>query len=132
MTRTFVIPRADLPEAFGLTQTVGTMTAARAKEFVKNVRARMASCEERDPGAEVEQLDTAADAQTDRTIWRVTSELSDNESVTYLMAITRDGNRVGQIGFLPAPGAFMEADDFIALTKRTAARLPQLPHRKRG
>ncbi len=132
MTRTFVIPRADLPEAFGLTQTVGTMTEARAKEFVRTVRARMASCEERDPGAEVEQLDTASDAQTDRTIWRVTSELSDNESVTYLMAVTRDGNRVGQIGFLPAPGAFMEADDFIALTKRTAARLPQLPRPKRG
>ncbi len=132
MTRTFVIPRADLSEAFGLTQTVGTMTEARAKEFVKTVRTRMASCEERDPGAEVEQLDSASDARTDRTIWRVTSELSDNESVTYLMAITRDGNRVGQVGFLPAPGAFMEADDFIALAKRTAARLPQLPRQKRG
>ncbi len=132
MTRTFVIPRADLPEAFGLTQTVGTMPEARAKEFVKNVRGKMASCEERDPGAEVEQLDTMSNAHADRTIWRVTSELSDNESVTYLMAITRNGNRVGQIGFLPAPGAFMEADDFVALAKRTTARLPQLPRPKRG
>lgn len=132
MTRTFVIPRDDLPQAFGLTQTVGSMREARAKEFVKDVRARLASCEERDLGAEVEQLDTASTADTDRTIWRVTSELSDNETVTYLMSITRHGNKVGQIGFLPAPGAFMEADDFIALAKRTASRLPQLPGPKRG
>ncbi|HEX6150044.1 hypothetical protein [Nocardioides sp.] len=131
MTRTFVIPRAGLPEAFGLTQTVGTMKEARAQEFVKSVRARMASCEERDPGAEVEQLESSSDARTDLTIWRVTSELSDERSVTYLMAIARDRTRVGQVGFVPAPGAFIEAGDFAWLSKRAAIRLPHLPRPRR-
>ena len=130
MTRTFVIPRAELPRAFGLTETVGTMTEARAKAFVATVRDRMASCEERDLGAEVEQIESSSDDRTDLTIWRVTSELSDDESVTYLMAIVRDGSGVAQVGFLPAPGAFMDAADFASLAKRATLRLPHLPKPK--
>ncbi len=38
VTRTFVIPGSKLPVQFGLTETVGTMRAARAKAFVEEIR----------------------------------------------------------------------------------------------
>ena len=38
VTRTFVIPESKLPAQFGLTETVGTMPAERAKAFVEEIR----------------------------------------------------------------------------------------------
>ena len=127
MTRTFVIPRAGLPEAFGLTETVGTLSEQQAETFVQTVRDRMASCEERDPGAEVEQLETFREGDTELAVWRVTSELSDEQTVTYLMGIARVGTAVGQVGFVPAPGVTMEQGEFIALVRRAGDRLGYLP-----
>ena len=127
MTRTFVIPRAGLPEAFGLTETVGTLSTPAARTFVQTVRDRMASCENRDLGAEVEQLETFREGDTELAVWRVTSELTDKQTVTYLMGIARVGTAIGQVGFVPAPGVFMEASEFTALVRRAGDRLGYLP-----
>jgi hypothetical protein len=127
MTRTFVIPRAGLPEAFGLTETVGTLSKPAARTFVQTVRDRMASCENRDLGAEVEQLETFREGDTELAVWRVTSELTDKQTVTYLMGIARVGTAIGQVGFVPAPGVFMEAGEFTSLVRRAGDRLGYLP-----
>lgn len=127
MTRTFVIPRAGLPEAFGLTETVGTLSKPAARTFVQTVRDRMASCENRDLGAEVEQLETFREGDTELAVWRVTSELTDEQTVTYLMGIARVGTAIGQVGFVPAPGVFMEASEFTTLVRRASDRLGYLP-----
>jgi hypothetical protein len=127
MTRTFVIPRAGLPQSFGLTETVGTLSKKRAKTFVQTVRDRMASCERRDLGAEVEQLETFRDGSTELAVWRVTSEVTDDQTVTYLMGIARVGTAIGQVGFVPAPGVFMEQAEFTALVRRATDRLGYLP-----
>ena len=94
---------------------------------MQTVRDRMASCEERDLGAEVEQLETFREGDTELAVWRVTSELSDEQTVTYLMGIARVGTAVGQVGFVPAPGVSMEQSEFTALVRRASDRLGYLP-----
>jgi hypothetical protein len=127
VTRTFLVPRAKLPAAFGLTETVGTMPEARAKAFVGTIRDRMASCPDRDLGSDVSSITTIATGSTDLSLWRVTSEVSDDQTVTYLMGIIRRGERVGQVGFVPAPGVSMQPGAFDALLRRALARLEYLP-----
>ena len=39
----------------------------------------------------------------DLTVWHVTTEISDDQSVDYLMGVVRDGTSVAQVGFVPAP-----------------------------
>lgn len=131
VTRTFLIPQAKLPAAFGVTETVGTLPEERAREFVRTIRDRMASCEDRDPGSEVSQLTSVATEHHDLSIWRVSMELTDHQTVTYLMGIARDGTAVGQVGFVSAKGLTMPPGAFDALVRRASARLQYLPGPKR-
>lgn len=131
VTRTFLVPQAKLPAAFGLTETVGRMSEEQARDFVADVRDRMASCSDRDAGSEVASLASDSSKDVDLSLWRVTSEVTDDETVTYLMGIVRSGGTVGQVGFVPGGGAFIEADDFDALVRRALARLDDLPRKRR-
>ena len=47
-------------------------------------------------------------------------------TVTYLMAILRDGPRVAQVGFIAAPKADLDSDAFVALARRALDRLGEL------
>lgn len=131
MTRTFLVPGADVPPAFGITETVASMSPDRAKEFVKTVRGRMASCPDRDPGSDVAPLASFSDGDRDMSLWRVTTELSDNETVTYLMGIVRVGSSVGQVGFVPTREVVMQPGAFDTLVRRAMARLAYQPAPKR-
>ncbi len=131
VTRTFLVPQAKLPAAFGLTETVGSMPEGRAQAFVDDVRARMASCSDRDLGSKIQSLANDQSRDSDLSLWRVTSEVSDDETVTYLMGIVRRGGTVGQVGFVPGGGVYIEAEDFDALVRRAMARLDDLPRKYR-
>ncbi len=131
VTRTFLIPQAKLPAAFGLTETVGQMSQARARSFVEGVRDKVASCSDRDAGSDVVGLASDSTAARDVSLWRITSEVSDDETVTYLMGIVRTGGAVGQIGFVPTRGVTVAPDDFDALVRRALARLEDLPRTER-
>ena len=131
-TRTFLVPGAKLPAQFGLTQTVGLLpTAAQARAFVDGVRKRMAGCPERDLGTDVAQVVDLRDGPTDIAAWQVTTEISDQRSVQYLMALVRTGGAVGQIGFVPAEGVTIARDDFVALAERAVQRLRPLAKQRR-
>jgi hypothetical protein len=131
MTRTYLVPGADVPAAFGITETVASMPTDRAKTFVRTVRERMASCPDRDAGSEVTALTSFSDGDRDLSLWRVTTEVSDNETVTYLMGIIRDGTAVGQVGFVPTRDVVMQPGAFDALARRAMARLAFQPAPKR-
>lgn len=131
ITRTFLIPDARLPAAFGLTETVGTLPEKKARNFVATIRKRMASCTDRDLGSDVEQLSSTSSAARDVSIWRVTSEVSDDQTVTYLMGVARVGTAVGQVGFVPGRNATLGAGPFESLMWRAVARLKYLPRPKR-
>ena len=53
VTRTFVIPDADLPDEFGLTETVGALPAKQATASSRTCGKSLAGCAERDLGTDV-------------------------------------------------------------------------------
>ncbi len=131
-TRTFVIPDAELPDEFGLTETVGALPAKQAAGFVEEVRTSLGSCARRDLGTEVTPGPRADDDERALTIWHLTTELSDKRSLTYSMAILRDGTSVGQLSFVEAPDVSMSTGDFETLAYRALDRLGELPAPRRG
>ncbi len=126
-TRTFVIPEADLPQEFGLTETVASLPAARAQALVAQVRNRLAGCSERDLNTSVKRIEQRDKGSTSLSAWRLDIDVTDNRTVTFWMAILRDGTSVGQLGFLPATKADMEPGAFLALAQRSLDRLGRLP-----
>ncbi len=130
-TRTFVIPNAKLPDEFGLTETVGALPAKKAAGFVEEVRSQLGSCARRDLGTEVTVKHKSDDEDRALTIWHLTTELSDKESLTYSMAIMRNGTSVGQLSFVEAPDVTMAPGDFETLAYRALDRLGELPSPRR-
>lgn len=127
LTRTFLVPEANLPAEFGLTQSVGTMAAKRAKAFVAEIRQRLARCEDRQIGTDVTQLRDVQRGDTDLTVWRVTTEVTDERSISFLMGIVRDGASVSQVGFVPVKGVDIPEGDFVLLVQRALDRLDAMP-----
>jgi hypothetical protein len=125
-TRTFLVPEADLPDTFGLTQTVGSLPRRAAEAFMTRTRQRMAACEEENLGTEVFRVAHEGGDRTELDAWRLTVEVSDKQAVTYLMGVVRRGGAVSQVGFTPTPRARMEPDDFVALLERARDRLAYL------
>ncbi|WP_426246973.1 hypothetical protein [Nocardioides sp. LHG3406-4] len=126
LTRTFLFPAVDKANEFGLTETVGMWSQSRARTFVKDVRERVGRCAENAFGTEVRQLRHVAGAKTDVTAWNISTQISDKDSVEFLMAIIRSGDTVAQVGFVPSRAMSMERADFLALVDRALSRLPRL------
>lgn len=123
-TRTFVILEAGLPNEFGITETMGRLPNDKAaKAFVKGVRDRMSSCADDDLTVTVTHLGHRAGAREEVTWWRVETEVSDTRTLTQLMAVTRRGNHVAQIGFTPTRNNTLASGGFDALAVRAMKRL---------
>ena len=122
-TRTFLIPEAELPVEFGLTETVGTLPAPQARAFVSTIRRKMSTCADRELGTEVFTASSRASTAEELAVWHVTVEVSETRSVKYYMAVARTGGQVLQLGFIPAPGVEMDRGAFLALAERGLQRL---------
>ncbi|UAL28713.1 hypothetical protein K8W59_12695 [Nocardioides rotundus] len=127
LTRAFVIPGARLPAEFGLTQTVGTLPAPRAAAFFGGIRDRVLACDGRNLGTEVEQLAGSGQGPRELVVWRLLIEISDQETVPYLMGIARNGTAVTQIGFYPSGNRTMGPEAFTSLVQRAQERLRLMP-----
>lgn len=132
VTRTFLIPDGKLPDQFGLTQTVGSLPAKKADAFVESIRAELARCSEKHMGTEVTPVEQVDAKDHDVAVWHVTTEISDDESVDYLMGVVRDGTSVSQIGFVPAPEVGFVPGDFLFIVERALARLEAMPPPKKS
>jgi DNA-directed RNA polymerase specialized sigma24 family protein len=132
VTRTFLVPGAKLADQFGLTETVGSLPEAQARAFVARVRDRMAACPDKAMGTDVDRVSELVAKHRDLTVWHVTTEISDNQTVTYLMAVMRDGTSVAQVGFVPDPGSSLPPGAFPALAQRALERLDAMPPPKTG
>ncbi len=129
-TRSMLIPNAALPRRFGVSETVGRFgSVAGARDFVKTIRSRMAGCEERDLSADLDQLYTQSSKRSDVTIWHLVTEIADETTIDYFVALVRRDRVVSQISFIPAPKASLPAGAFHALALRALARLENLPAR---
>jgi DNA-directed RNA polymerase specialized sigma24 family protein len=122
-TRSFLVPGGQMSAAFGITETVGRLPDARAKVFVDDVRSKLASCSDRELGTKVFRLASAPSM----TAWRVRTEISDKQTVTFDMGIVRSGGAVAQVGFVPDPRHTMTTEQFLALVRRAGQRLAAMP-----
>jgi DNA-directed RNA polymerase specialized sigma24 family protein len=129
-TRTFVIPRAKLPTEFGLTQSVGSLPGKRAAALVERVRSQLSDCDALNTN--ITRLARTDSGATSLTAWRLRVEVSDERTLTFLMAIVRDGKAVSQIGFLPSTPGDLSTPQFVGLANRALLRLPRLPAPKKG
>jgi hypothetical protein len=132
-SRTFLIPeQSDLPQRFGLTETVGTFsTPAAAAKFVAQIRGRMKTCEKRQLGSKVGQHfeQGRADQRAGATysMWRQTAEINSKKAtVSYWMGIAQVGRSVAQVNFAPAGSDDLDAATFRALVVRARDRLAEL------
>lgn len=127
LTRTFLVPEAKLPAEFGLTETVGTLPPKRAKAFVVGVRTKLSRCSDKQMGTEVTRLRDVRKGDTELTVWRVTTEVTDDKTLSFLMGVVRDGTAVAQVGFVPVKDVTIATDAFVALTTRALQRLAEMP-----
>jgi DNA-directed RNA polymerase specialized sigma24 family protein len=132
LTRYFGVPGAKLPDQFGLTETVGSMPAARAHAFVENVRAKLAACPDKDLGTDVTPMAHVSTKTTDLSVWHVRTEITDKMSVDFLMGIVRDGTSIAQVGFVPSGKVTMAPGAFPALVHRALDRVSALPAPRSG
>ncbi|GAA2135912.1 hypothetical protein GCM10009844_01650 [Nocardioides koreensis] len=132
LTRYFGIPGAKLPDEFGLTETVGSMPAARAHAFVEKVRAKLDACPDKDLGTDVTPVADVSTKTTDLSVWHVRTEISDESTVDFLMGIARDGTSVAQVGFVPSGKVTMPPGTFPALVRRALDRLAAMPPPAKG
>ena len=129
-TRTFLIPEANLPKRFGITETIGGFaTPQAARKFVRSITADMASCEKRDLGATIrtELLQTKGYRQSEYALWRLDSEIKQGSTVSFWMGVARVGRYVAQVNFTPAGSNDIDEDSFQALVTRARDRLFELP-----
>ena len=128
VTRTFLIPDAGLPATFGVTETAAALpSAGQARQFVATLRRKMGSCPDRDLGADVASLASSGGKDNEHAVWRVTVEINDQQTVTYLMGVVRRGTTVAQVGFIPGADVTIGPDPFEALLLRAGERLSYLP-----
>lgn len=127
LTRTFVVPGGQLPDEFGVTQTVGTLPAGKAANFFSGIRGRVTDCASEDNGTDVESLSYRRSAAEEVIVWRMRITISDQATVPYLMGIARNGTAVTQIGFFPASDKTMGPASFVQLVERAQRRLGQMP-----
>ncbi|WP_151083221.1 hypothetical protein [Nocardioides cynanchi] len=122
-TRSFLAPGAKLSAEFGLTETVGALPTPQAKAFVSGVRGKLASCPDRDLGTKVQRIASSADLAA----WRVRTQVSAKETVTFFMGVVRHGGAVAQVGFVPDGAHTMSTQAFVALVQRAGERLAAMP-----
>lgn len=126
-TRTFLVPQSRLPTRFGLTETYGTFGSVKdAAAFMRQVRQRLASCEDRDLATEVLVPQSLRQGRLDGSTWRLRTELSENRDIMYDVGFVRRGDAVAQVTFVPAPPTDLAPGTFRALVARAGQRLAEL------
>lgn len=131
-TRTFLIPGAKLPDRFGLSQTYGVFRSARAAGgFLREIRGRMARCEDRNAAADVSEPRSVHTprSSTKSSVWELSTEISDDVSVLFRLGFVRVGDTVTQLTFSPTVSQDMSPARFDALVVRAGDRLRELGQR---
>jgi DNA-directed RNA polymerase specialized sigma24 family protein len=129
VARTYVLPYADLPAEFGLTEAAATLPKQRAAGLVEQVRRQINGCPEVDAGAgtDVRVLGRYDQGDQSMTAWRLETELPGDQTVDYDMAVLRRGTAVSVILFVSAPRVEMADQDFVKLSRRALERLGEMP-----
>ncbi|GAB2968423.1 SigE family RNA polymerase sigma factor [Nocardioides montaniterrae] len=129
LIRSFVFVNSKLPKETGLTEVVGSLPRRRAVGFADKMAHQVERCPALDAslGTKVDSLAKEHTRTIDLRAWRMSTELPGNRSVTYNVAVVRNGGALAQMIYVSAPKARMADRDFVALSKRALERLAELP-----
>ncbi len=125
--RTFVMPRADVAQRFGISQTLGELrNGVQAQAFLDQVAADVDGCEDRELSASVESLRVIDDGPVQGRVWELSFEIGDGTAVAYRLGIVKSGSRVAQVSFSGTDRADVDAGAFADLVERAGERLGEL------
>jgi hypothetical protein len=128
-TRTYLIPGAEVPARFGLSETYGVFpTAQAAGKFMAGVRKRVAGCEDRDLAAQVsgEHRSSRRSPQLAVSSWDLQIEVDEDSKVRFRLGFVRVGRKVAQLTFAPSSRDDMSDAQFRSLLVRTGDRLREI------
>ncbi|MET3962887.1 DNA-directed RNA polymerase specialized sigma24 family protein [Marmoricola sp. OAE513] len=127
ISRVFLIPDADLPARFGVTETIGRFPNARAaSKFVNQVIARMKACPDKELSSTIkEQSVRNGTAKTPaHAYWRLVNQINqDRDEVVFWMGVTRVGPYVAQVTMTPVRQYDVSGKTFSQLLLRSHDRL---------
>ncbi len=126
-SRTFLIPDAQVPQTFGLTETYGVFAGEKAAQtFLQGARRSVAGCEDRDLTTEVTSEQRGTTPDHDLSAWRFETKVSDTTSIAFRVAFVRVGSVVAKLTFVPTAKDDMDPAAFEALVRRAGERLREL------
>lgn len=129
-TRTYLIPEANLPDRFGLTETLGQMaTPQAASALVAKIAARMKSCPHRELGSSVNHtvLRLKGPAGASYALWRLEVEVNQKQQlVPFWMGVAQVGRYVAQVTMTPVGKYDVDQKTFEALLVRARDRLHEV------
>jgi hypothetical protein len=115
---------ADLPKAFGVTETVGRFrTEEEADAFIDAVERNLTRCPDKNLAAQVDQEEDVDEGDLDGTSWRVRLDLPDDSQAQYRTSVVRNGRTVAQVTFTPAGRYEISREAFEKLVERAGQRL---------
>jgi DNA-directed RNA polymerase specialized sigma24 family protein len=129
VTRTYVIPDAGLPDRFGLSETLGRFSSAKAATaFVQRIAARMKSCPDRELASKVThavvQLKSPGGPYA---LWRLENQVNKQEDVVpFWMGVVQVGPYVAQVNLTPVGKYDVDAKTFETLVVRARDRLHEV------
>ena len=59
--------------------------------------------------------------------WRVRTQVTKSQTVTFYMGVVRSGGAVAQVGYVPDGSHTMTTAQFVALVRRAGERLAAMP-----
>jgi DNA-directed RNA polymerase specialized sigma24 family protein len=127
VTRTYLIPEANLPKRFGLTETRGEFSTGKAAvAFVTRIVTRMKTCPKRDLGSTVSHQVVQVKGATGPSyaLWRLENQVNKNEDVVpFWMGVVQAGRQVAQVTMTPVGKYDVDRRTFEALVVRARDRL---------
>lgn len=129
VTRTYLIPDANLPQRFGLTETLGRFaTAQAASSVVATVANRMKTCQDKELGSTVSHaVVKLRPGAPSYAMWRLENQVNkEQEVVPFWMGVVQVGPYVAQVNLTPVGRYDVDQQTFEALVVRARDRLQEL------
>jgi DNA-directed RNA polymerase specialized sigma24 family protein len=130
VTRTYLIPEADLPKRFGLSETLGRFASPRAAgRFVERIVARMKACPDKDLGSTISHASVHVDrpAGSSYALWRLENQVNKEEKVVpFWMGVAQSGRYVAQVNLTPVGRYDVSPATFESLVVRARDRLAEV------
>jgi DNA-directed RNA polymerase specialized sigma24 family protein len=126
--RSYVIPASrDLPDTFGMSETIGTFgSAGAAASFMKTVASSVSGCANRRLTLAVGDTATITTGSGSGHVWRVLVRTSPSSTLVFRVALVRTGRTVAEVTFTPSGSVDVGTAGFVTVATRALARLSQL------